>query len=89
MLPAILLTLNAIDVATTFFGLSHGLNEMNPLFSFAVIPEKILGCQILLIASWFATRLSFATRYVNIAILSLVVLYFFVVGNNILLILHI
>jgi len=89
VLPAILLTLNAIDITTTIYGLSHGLSEGNPLFSFAIIPEKMLGCQILLIASWFATRLNSATRYVNIAILSVVVVYLFVVGNNLLLILRI
>jgi hypothetical protein len=89
VLPAILLMLNAIDVTTTAYGLSHGLNEGNPLFSFAIIPEKFLGCGILLAASWFTTRLSSATRYVNIAILSVVVVYLFVVGNNLFLILRI
>lgn len=89
ILPAIVLTLNAIDVITTVYGLSHGLNERNPLFSFAVIPAKFLGCEILFAASWFATRLSSATRYVNIAILSVLVVYLFVVGNNLFLIFRI
>ena len=51
VLPAILLILNALDVLSTIYGLSRGALEMNPLFSYAVIPGKFLGCDILFIVT--------------------------------------
>ena len=83
-----LLVLNVIDVITTAYGLSIGLKEMNPLFSFAAVPGKFLGCELLFVASWFQDRSNSVARYVNTAILSVVVVYLFVVGNNMLLILR-
>jgi hypothetical protein len=88
VLPAILLILNALDVLSTIYGLSRGALEMNPLFSYAVIPGKFLCCGILFITASIQNKLNPKARYVNITILSVTIIYLFVIGNNTLSILN-
>jgi hypothetical protein len=84
-LPAILLILNLVDVLTTNYGLSRGLIEINPLFSYAVIPGKFLGCGILFTTSYLQSKLCPKTRVINDIIISIIIaFYVFVVLNNIL-----
>jgi hypothetical protein len=83
-LPAVLLILNLIDAITTGYGLSHGIQEMNPLFSYAVVPGKFLGCGVLFVTSYLQNQLNPKAKYVNAAILCVVIIiYLFVVVNNI------
>jgi len=89
-LPSILLVLNIIDVVSTNYGLLYGLQEINPLFSNAIIPGKLLGCAILFVTSFLANRLSPKVKVLNNAILSCtVIFYLFVIVNNALLIIKI
>jgi len=81
--PAVLLILNVIDVMTTGWGLSHGLLEMNTLFSFDVVPFKFFGCGILGVTSYLQNRLNPTARVVNFVILCVVIAYMLVVVNNI------
>ena len=82
VLPAILLILNALDVLSTIYGLSRGAREMNPLFSYAVIPGKFLCCDILFITAYLQNKLNPKARCVNITILSVTIIYLFVIINN-------
>jgi len=85
----VLLLLNVIDVLTTGWGLSHGLAEMNPQFSFAIVPLKFLGCGALFFTSYLQSRLSLKTRILNAAILCVVIGYVFIVFNNVFWILYV
>jgi hypothetical protein len=81
-LPFVLLFLNVIDVLTTGWGLSHGLQEINPLFSFGVIPLKFLGCSIIGYTSYLQYQLNSNAKAVNVVILIIVFAYLAVVVNN-------
>lgn len=83
LLPAVLFFLNVVDVLSTSWGLSHGLVEMNFLFSFSVVPLKFLGCGLLGLASYVQYRLNPCAKAVNVAILGVIVGYLLVVVNNI------
>lgn len=80
--PVVLLVLNVVDVMTTGWGLSHGLLEMNTLFSFGVVPFKFFGCGILGVASYLQSRLDPKARFVSAVILVMVIVYLLVVVNN-------
>jgi hypothetical protein len=81
--PAALFLLNVVDVLSTSWGLSHGLAEMNPLFSFSVVPLKFLGCGLLGLTSYVQHRLNPRAKTVNAVILCVVVAYLLEVVNNI------
>jgi len=82
-LPAILLILNIVDALTTSYGLSRGLVETNPLFSYAAIPAKLLGCGTFFATSYLQSRLNPKAKIINDIILSImIVIYVFVVLNN-------
>jgi hypothetical protein len=83
LFPAVLFFLNVVDVLSTGWGLSHGLVEMNFLFSFSVVPFKFLGCGLLGFASYVQYRLNPRAKIVNAAVLSVIVAYVLVVINNI------
>jgi hypothetical protein len=87
-LPMTLLFLNVIDVLTTSWGLSHGFVEMNPLFSFAVVPLRFLGCGVLFLTSYLLNRLNLKTKILNAVILCVVIVYILVAINNIFWILY-
>lgn len=90
LLPSILLVLNIIDAVSTNYGVLHGLQEINPLFSNAVIPAKFLGCAILFATSFLVNRLSPKVKILNNAILfCAVIFYVFVIVNNAFLIIQI
>ena len=81
-LPFVLLFLNVVDVLTTGWGLSHGLQEINPLFSVGVIPLKFLGCSIIGYTSYLQYQLNSNAKAVNAVILIIVFAYLAVVVNN-------
>ena len=82
-LPAVLLVLNMVDALMTEHGLSVGLREVNPLFSFAAIPAKFLGCTALFATAYLQNRLNPKAKIINDAVVCIVVIfYFFVVGHN-------
>ena len=83
MLPALLFLLNAIDVLSTSWGLSNGLVEMNPMFSFGIVPLKFLGCGVLGVTAFLQNRLNPNARAVKTVILCVVIAYMLVVANNI------
>jgi hypothetical protein len=83
VLPAVLLLLNVADVLSTRWGLTIGLVEMNPLFSFAAIPLKFMGWGILFVASYLQNRLAPTARGVRALILCIAIAQFIVVTNNI------
>jgi len=86
-LPALLLTLNVLDIISTQYGLTIGLREINPLFSNAIIPGKFLGCTVLYFSSFFANRLDSKVKTCVDGILCCVIIFYvLVLANNILLI---
>lgn len=83
MLPIALFLLGVADVLSTGWGLSNGLVEMNPLFSFALVPLKFLGCGLLGLASHLQSRLNPKVKFVNVVVLCVMIAYSVVVANNI------
>lgn len=84
VLPTMLLFLNLADSVTTRYGLSRGLVEANPLFFYAEIPVKFLGCGALFITPLLQDRLTPRAKVVNSIILkTMIIIYIFVVLNNI------
>jgi hypothetical protein len=86
VLPAVLLLLNIADVMSTRWGLTIGLVEMNPLFSFAIVPLKFMGWGILFVASYLQNRLAPTSRVVDAAIFCMTIAQLIVVTNNVYLI---
>ena len=86
-LPSFILTLNILDVMSTQYGLALGLQEVNPLFSDAIVPGKFLGCLILFWPSFFANRLNSRVKIcVDTILFCVSIFYTLVLANNILLI---
>ena len=88
-LPTILLVLNVIDVATSSYGLSIGLREINPFFSLtaAVLACKFLGCGMLFAASYLQYRFyPNAKGYMATVLSALIFVYLLGAANNIILI---
>ena len=83
VLPGFLFFLNVADVMSTRWGLSVGLVEMNPLFSFAVVPLKFMGCGILFLASYLQNRLAPGMKVINAAILCVATAQLLVVTHNV------
>jgi len=85
VLPTILLILNLADTLTTRYGLSLGLAEANPFFSFTATPLKFLGCGTLFVTSFLQNRLHPKAKSINDVILGIVIaVYVCVVLNNML-----
>jgi hypothetical protein len=88
VLPSILLFLNFLDSVTTVYGLSNGLVETNPLFSWEIMPAKSICCGVLFVTSYLQSRISFKGKILQDGVIcSMIIFYLFVVCNNTLLIL--
>lgn len=88
LLLIVLVILNLADIATTFYGLSIGGSELNPLFQPEGVPIKIalpLMYAFLFLGSYqFCQKSRFKkglkTLDINLAIL--IIIYVLVVANN-------
>jgi Domain of unknown function (DUF5658) len=91
-LPTILLLLNVIDVATSSYGLSIGLREINPLFSLSVtvLTGKFLGCGMLFVSSYLQYKFyPNAKIYMATVLYALIFVYLLGTANNLVLILKV
>ena len=86
VLPTVLLMLNVIDVASTSYGLSIGLREINPLFSLSgiVLFGKFLGCAALFATSYLQHKFyPKGNNYIAVVLVILIIVYLITTSNNI------
>jgi len=82
-LPLSVFLLNIADLLTTNWGLSNGLIEMNPLFSFGFfVPLKFLGCGMMGLASYLQYRINPASKFLKAGFLCVAIVYSVVIINN-------
>ena len=86
VLPTVLLMLNVVDVASSSYGLSIGLREVNPLFSLSamVLLGKFFGCAALFATSYLQHRFyPEGKNYVAVVLVVLIFVYLLTTSNNV------
>ena len=84
----LLIVLNLADVATTFYGLSIGGSELNPLFKPEGLSIKlalpIIYAFLFLVCHRFCLKLGFmkGLRILDVKLAVLIIIYMIVVANN-------